>query len=150
MALEDKDLKTRLTDTQIADLEANLPLADIIGKHEDHRLKIVPDEVLLMYNLAPSFGRYEFIHNTIGTTSTQILEKGIYFCTIFGPTWNEDSFSSSRVHIEMLVNGTWEDVYLKVMPTAKEPLIFPSDGVNVRIANAHATETSTLVGVRVY
>lgn len=46
-------LKTRLTDAQIAALVANLPLADIIGKHEDHRLKEIADEIVLTYNLAP-------------------------------------------------------------------------------------------------
>lgn len=48
-----EELKTRLTDAQVALLEANLPLADLIGDHSDHRLKEIAEEIVLTYNLAP-------------------------------------------------------------------------------------------------
>lgn len=50
-----EELKTRLTDAQIAELKANLPLADIRGDHNDHRLKRISDEIILIYDLKPSF-----------------------------------------------------------------------------------------------
>lgn len=53
--MAEKELKTRLTNNQIADLEANLPLADIKGTYADHRLKELSDEIQLVYNLSPSF-----------------------------------------------------------------------------------------------
>lgn len=50
-----EELKTRLTNKQIADLAVNLPLADLKGTHADHRLKEISDEIQLTYNLSPSF-----------------------------------------------------------------------------------------------
>lgn len=148
MALEDKDLKTRLTDAQISDLETNLPLADIIGKHEDHRLKAVPDEVILTYNLS-SILRYEIIDIQLIPNASQVLEIGEYIVHSYSDVYGALTWHDNDIHIEIYVGGAWRDFPENSAGIDNLYHVF-SDGENMRVFNADGVNTYRLVGIRRY
>lgn len=145
-----EELKIRLTDAQIADLLANLPLADIIGDHSDHRLKEVLDEVRLVYDLSPLFSiRYEFIEIDLDGGASQVLEAGQYILEHYTIAPAQINLAAARGHIEFQKAAGWEDaIDVSVVGVG---INFYSDGVNVRYANGAAPGTHYIIaGVRQY
>lgn len=143
-----EELKTRLTDDQIADLEANLPLADIIGAHSDHRLKEVPDEVILTYNLS-NILRLELIDIRLTPAATQVLEKGEYVVCAYNDAYTIGEWGTGDVHMEIYVAAAWID-YPRDLAASDDFKHFYSDGENVRVANADGANTHRLIGFRKY
>lgn len=145
-----EELKIRLTDAQLADLEANLPLADIIGDHSDHKLKIIEEEVRLVYDLSPLFSiQYELIEIDLDGGETQVLEKGLYILEAYSVAPAQTTLASAKGHFEVLQAAGWIDMI--DVSQLGEGFQVLSDGVNVRYANGAAPGTHYVItGVRQY
>jgi hypothetical protein len=96
-------------------------------------------------------GTPELIDISIDGGTTQVLAVGFYVAKPMALNYTLGRWDTAGGHLEIFAGGAWRNWTPIDSAATFQPLLFHSDGTNVRFANGAGAGTSYwLVGMRVY